>query len=242
MDNLPGARYLAACAIKQRLNADTSDHEGPSLNCDCRQAARYSGRRSKVFQSIPGELKTGWCLLSLPALQRRILSARPSPGNGPNLFFSCHHPHDWHSRFDGQLPVRQPVVVADIGIDASRQQPDGSAKTRDVKVCAVRSAEARNSEGLPMRATRVPSLIRRLSGAPLLRTPPNIDPLSPNVCYAKRPTAPPGSAEDGRCGRRSALDLEYDSGPVTWRDPDRRPLSRQANTASNRSVHLWVNR
>jgi hypothetical protein len=48
---------LAARAIEQRLNAGTSDQAGPSLNCDCGQAARYAGRRSKVFQSILGELK-----------------------------------------------------------------------------------------------------------------------------------------------------------------------------------------
>ena len=48
---------LAARAIEQRLNADTSDHAGPSLECECGQAARYAGRRIKVVQSILGELK-----------------------------------------------------------------------------------------------------------------------------------------------------------------------------------------
>jgi hypothetical protein len=47
---------LAARAIEQRLNADTSDHAGPSLSCNCGQDARYAGRRTKVFQSILGEL------------------------------------------------------------------------------------------------------------------------------------------------------------------------------------------
>jgi hypothetical protein len=48
---------LAARAIEQRLNADTSDYARPWLSCDCGQAARYAGRRIKVFQSILGELK-----------------------------------------------------------------------------------------------------------------------------------------------------------------------------------------
>jgi len=48
---------LAARAIEQRLNADTSDHSGPSLDCECGQAARYAGRRIKVVQTILGELK-----------------------------------------------------------------------------------------------------------------------------------------------------------------------------------------
>src|ERR1022692_782086 len=45
---------LVARAIAQRLNAGTSDHAGPSLDCACGQAARYAGRRRKVFQSILG--------------------------------------------------------------------------------------------------------------------------------------------------------------------------------------------
>ena len=48
---------LAARAVEQMLNADTSDHAGPSLSCDCGQAPRYAGRRIKKFQSILGELK-----------------------------------------------------------------------------------------------------------------------------------------------------------------------------------------
>jgi hypothetical protein len=48
---------LAAHAVEQRLNADTSDHAGPFLDCECGHAARYAGRRIKVVQSILGELK-----------------------------------------------------------------------------------------------------------------------------------------------------------------------------------------
>jgi hypothetical protein len=48
---------LAARAIEQRLNADASDHAGPSLDCACGQPARYAGRRINVVQSVMGELK-----------------------------------------------------------------------------------------------------------------------------------------------------------------------------------------
>jgi len=48
---------LAARAIEQRLNADTSDYVGPSLDCACGHAARYAGRRVKVVESILGEIK-----------------------------------------------------------------------------------------------------------------------------------------------------------------------------------------
>lgn len=48
---------LAARAIEQRLNADTSDYTGPSRSCDCGRPARYAGRRIKTFESILGELR-----------------------------------------------------------------------------------------------------------------------------------------------------------------------------------------
>ena len=44
------------------------------------------------------------------------------------------------------IPMRTAELAGRAG-----KQPDGSAKTREVKVCAVWSAEARDSEGLPMR-------------------------------------------------------------------------------------------
>jgi Transposase len=44
------------------------------------------------------------------------------------------------------IPMRAEDLAGRAG-----KQPDGSAKTREVKVCAVWSAEARDSEGLPMR-------------------------------------------------------------------------------------------
>ncbi|MGD1101635.1 MAG: ISKra4 family transposase, partial [Terriglobia bacterium] len=48
---------LAARAIEQRLNADTSDHTGPQQPCPCGQMARYVDRRSKRLQSVLGELR-----------------------------------------------------------------------------------------------------------------------------------------------------------------------------------------
>ena len=51
------AMRVAARAVEQRLNADTSDHSGPMLPCACGQQARYVGRRSKKFESVLGDLK-----------------------------------------------------------------------------------------------------------------------------------------------------------------------------------------
>lgn len=48
---------LAARAIEQRINADSSDYAGTHLPCGCGEPARYAGRRAKPFQSVLGELR-----------------------------------------------------------------------------------------------------------------------------------------------------------------------------------------
>jgi len=50
------ALQLAARAVEQRLNADTSDHAGPRLPCPCGGEARHAGRRWKHFHSALGSL------------------------------------------------------------------------------------------------------------------------------------------------------------------------------------------
>ena len=50
------ALRIAACAVERRLNADISDHVGPSLPCPCGKGARYAGRRRKTFTTVLGEM------------------------------------------------------------------------------------------------------------------------------------------------------------------------------------------
>lgn len=50
------ALRLAAHALEQRLNADTSDHAGAELPCPCGGSARYHGRHQKTFESVLGSL------------------------------------------------------------------------------------------------------------------------------------------------------------------------------------------
>ena len=51
------ALRVAARAVEQRLNADTSDHRGPTAPCpSCGQPARYVARRAKTFTSVLGPL------------------------------------------------------------------------------------------------------------------------------------------------------------------------------------------
>jgi len=50
------ALRLAARALEQRLNADTTDHTGPELACACGGTAHYHGRHEKTFESVLGPL------------------------------------------------------------------------------------------------------------------------------------------------------------------------------------------
>src|SRR5207302_4170343 len=50
------ALRLAARALEQRLNSDTSDHVGAKLPCPCGGSAKYHGRHEKTFESVLGPL------------------------------------------------------------------------------------------------------------------------------------------------------------------------------------------
>ena len=50
------ALWVAARAVERCLDADTSDHAGPTLPCACGALARYAGRRAKAFTTALGEL------------------------------------------------------------------------------------------------------------------------------------------------------------------------------------------
>ena len=50
------ALQLAARAVERRLNADHSDHTGPTAACACGQRARYAGRHAKTFEASLGPL------------------------------------------------------------------------------------------------------------------------------------------------------------------------------------------
>jgi len=51
------ALRLAARALEQRLNADTSDHAGAELPGCCGEPAPYRGRHEKTFESVRGPLR-----------------------------------------------------------------------------------------------------------------------------------------------------------------------------------------
>src|ERR1041384_3746629 len=51
------ALRLAARALEQRLNADTSDHAGAEVHCSCGEPAQYRDRHQKTFESVLGPLR-----------------------------------------------------------------------------------------------------------------------------------------------------------------------------------------
>jgi hypothetical protein len=201
------AMRVAARAVEQRINADTSDHVGPTAPCACRQSARYAGRRNKTFESVLGPLtlarayyhcaacETGSCprdhalglqggslspgvlrmvgrvgamvsfeeghelLTALAGVdvptkhveraaealgrevaedERRVVEAPAAdPPVAPTLYLGM----------DGTgVPVRKEELV-----DRAGKQPDGSAKTREVKLVTLWSAEGQDEDGTPVR-------------------------------------------------------------------------------------------
>lgn len=47
---------IACRAVEPRLNADRSDHRGPTVPCECGQGTRDAGRRTKMFTTALGEM------------------------------------------------------------------------------------------------------------------------------------------------------------------------------------------
>jgi len=198
---------VAARAVERRINADLSDHAGPTLPCACGQLARYAGRRGKTFESVLGPLtlerayydcescETGFCprdhALGLaggslsPGVLRMVgrVGAMVSFEEGHELLHELARVEvpTKHVEREAEalgreiaedercvvepLPEGEPLApTLYLGMDGTgvpmraselegRQgkQPDGSSKTREVKLVTVWSAEGRDDEGTPVR-------------------------------------------------------------------------------------------
>jgi hypothetical protein len=197
---------VAAYAVAQRLNADHSDHAGPSLPCACGQPTHYAGRHRKTIQTALGAMTLerayyhcaacqrgyfprdgalGIVATSLsPALTRMIglVGAMVSFEEGAELLgelagiginakqvertaeaLGAEIAADERQRFE---PIAQNEILPTLylGMDGTGvpmraaelagrpgKQPDGSAKTREVKLCTVWSAEGRDANDVPVR-------------------------------------------------------------------------------------------
>lgn len=196
---------LAARAVEQRLNADTSDEVGSRIPCRCGSQAHFAGRRSKQFQSVLGPLRLerayyycsscghgccprdkhlGTANTSLsPALTRMTATVgamvsfqegsqllqelagvavdakqveRTAEALGQEIAEDERH----HSEPLDALPLPQTLY---LGIDGTgiplraeeltdvSGKREGGAKTREVKLCTVWSAESLDTDGTPIR-------------------------------------------------------------------------------------------
>jgi len=198
---------VAARAVERRLNADTSDHVGPTLPCACGQPARYAGRHDKTFESVLGPLtlsrayyhcepcETGFCprdrALGLqdgslsPGVLRMVgrVGAMVSFEEGHELLTALagvdvptkhveraaetlgrEVAEDERRVFEPPAADEPVAPTLYLGMDGTGvpvrkeelvhrpgKQPNGTAKTREVKLVTVWSAEGRDKEGKPVR-------------------------------------------------------------------------------------------
>ena len=201
------AMRVAARAVEQRLNDDTSDHAGPTLPCACGQSARYADRHGKNFESVLGSLRLerayyycelceeGFCprdrALGLeggslsPGVRRMVglVGAMVSFEEGHELLHELagvnvptKHVERAAEALGREIAVDEKLVVEPpraneplaptlyLGMDGTGvpvrkeelvdrpgKQPDGSAKTREVKLVTIWSAEGRDKKGTPVR-------------------------------------------------------------------------------------------
>ena len=201
------AMRVAARAVEQRLNDDTSDHAGPTLPSACGQSARYADRHGKNFESVLGSLRLerayyycelceeGFCprdrALGLeggslsPGVRRMVglVGAMVSFEEGHELLHELagvnvptKHVERAAEALGREIAVDEKLVVEPpraneplaptlyLGMDGTGvpvrkeelvdrpgKQPDGSAKTREVKLVTIWSAEGRDKKGTPVR-------------------------------------------------------------------------------------------
>jgi hypothetical protein len=201
------ALRVAARAVAQRINADTSDHAGPTVPCVCGKPARYAGRHDKTFQSVLGPLKLSrayyHCASCAAGFSPRdhalgLQDESLSPGvlrmvGRVGAMVSFEEGHELLDELAGvDVPTKhveraaealgreiaederrvvEPLAASEavaptlyLGMDGTGvpvrkeelvgragKQPDGSAKTREVKLVTIWSAEGRDDAGTPVR-------------------------------------------------------------------------------------------
>ena len=137
-----------------------------------------------------------------------------------------------HLGMDGTgIPVRRSEVAGRAG-----KQPDGSAKTREVKLVAVWTAEGTDAQGVPQRDAGSVSYSAAIESAASLDTDPSPSAFAGRVAREARRRGFDCAAR--RAGRRRALDLEDRRRDVPRRRPDRRSVPRQGASAGRRQGSL----
>jgi len=130
--------------------------------------------------------------------------------------------------------------------ERAARQPDGSAKTRVVKLCVIWSAEGRDSEGVPMRD---PGSVTYSAAIEIAASPDGVE----RSAFAERVLHEAARRRFCDAPRRAIIgdgapwiwnwiwnmDMECRARIVPRRDPDRRPIPRQRNSTPNGTVDLW---
>jgi hypothetical protein len=278
------AMRVAARAVEQRFNADTSDHVGPTAPCSCGQPARYAGRHTKSFTSVLGALalerayyhctrcRTGFCprdrALGLegpflsPGVTRMVghVGAMVSFVEGSELMQELagvavdpKQVERTAERLGREIAQDERIVVEPepptaptmyLGMDGTAvpmrpselegregKQPDGSSKTREVKLVTVWSAEGRDDEGIPVRDPGSVSYSAAIESAATRDTDKEVSP------FAQRAAREATRRGFDQAPRRVVLG---DGAPWIWNLADEQfPGAIQIVDLYHAKGHLW---
>ena len=226
---------VAAHAVAQRLNADHTDYQGPTIPCPhCGEPTRYAGRHTKTFTSVLGALSLGRayyhcdpCGIGVcprdaalglsdtslsPAVTRMIgrVGALVSFAEGHDLLHELAGVDVAPKTVERTAEALGRAIAADdrtvvtpeapsaptlyLGMDGTGlpmraaevagragKQPDGTAKTREVKLVTIWSAEGRDATGTPVRDVGSISYSAGLESAATLDTAAALAPFGARV-------------------------------------------------------------
>ena len=165
------ALRLAARALEQRLNEDTSDYVGPELPCPCGSTAQYRGRHDKTFESVLGPLhlnrayyhdeqcQSGFCprdralRLELFSLTPGVLRMTASAAALVSFEESQELVHDLAGV---EVSTKQVERAAEaLGVEIATDEQQQVDKTEEVAPTAPTMYLGMDGTGVPMRAPEV---------------------------------------------------------------------------------------
>jgi hypothetical protein len=164
------ALRLAARALEQRLNADTSDYVGPELSCSCGEPAQYRGRHEKTFESVLGPLclerayyhcahcQTGFCPRDR-AMRLESFSLTPGvlrmTGSAASL-----------GSFEESSALLHELAGVEVSVSQVQRAAEalGAEIAADERACVERMGEAAPTMYLGMDGTGVPMRPSEVAG------------------------------------------------------------------------------
>ena len=186
------ALRLAARALEQRLNEDTSDYVGPELPCPCGGTAQYRGRHDKTFESVLGPLhlnrayyhheqcQSGFCPRDR-ALRLELFSLTPGvlrmTASAAALVSFEESRELLHDLAGVDVSTKQVERAAEaLGVEIATDEQQLVDKTEEVAPTAPTMYLGMDGTGVPMRA---PSAMRICAFTRSMPVPPTPAPSSP---------------------------------------------------------------